>query len=217
MRGDSLRDLYAKLLAVLGLALLGGVGAAVDYWPTDLAMPVVAAFDRGVALPGRLSARAMASEPVAFARARASIVVRGEAPAPASIVPASFEGVSQGLPALDLTPAPPAEMPALVPEAFSGIEGHAAAEVELSAPVLTPIFTSTTIAPAQQAANHQSLLGGIGSGIVDGTAKAGSAVVDGLKTVGGAIGGAMNSLRKHFPFFQSASRVSLSAPSTRLQ
>jgi hypothetical protein len=36
MRGDSLRDLYAKTIALCGLALLGGAGALVDYWPTGV-------------------------------------------------------------------------------------------------------------------------------------------------------------------------------------
>lgn len=40
MRGDSLRDLYAKTLALFGLALLAGVGALVDYWPSG-AIPAV--------------------------------------------------------------------------------------------------------------------------------------------------------------------------------
>jgi len=33
MRGDSIRDLYAKSLALLGLGVLAGAGALVDYWP----------------------------------------------------------------------------------------------------------------------------------------------------------------------------------------
>lgn len=36
MRGDSLRDLYAKTLALLGLGVLAGAGALVDYWPVGL-------------------------------------------------------------------------------------------------------------------------------------------------------------------------------------
>ena len=41
MRGDSLRDLYAKTLAVIGLGLLAGAGAIVDYWPIGGPLPVV--------------------------------------------------------------------------------------------------------------------------------------------------------------------------------
>ena len=39
MRGDSLRDFYAKTLAVLGLGLIAGAGAIVDYWPTGIRLP----------------------------------------------------------------------------------------------------------------------------------------------------------------------------------
>ena len=41
MRGDSLRDLYAKTLAVLGLGLLAGAGAVVDYWPVGSSAPAI--------------------------------------------------------------------------------------------------------------------------------------------------------------------------------
>jgi hypothetical protein len=41
VRGDSLRDLYAKTLAVLGLGLLAGAGAVVDYWPVGSSAPSV--------------------------------------------------------------------------------------------------------------------------------------------------------------------------------
>ncbi len=42
MRGDSLRDFYAKTLAVFGLGLLAGAGAVVDYWPVGSPLPIVA-------------------------------------------------------------------------------------------------------------------------------------------------------------------------------
>lgn len=41
MRGDSLRDFYAKTLAVAGLGLLAGAGAIVDYWPVGGPLPAV--------------------------------------------------------------------------------------------------------------------------------------------------------------------------------
>jgi hypothetical protein len=40
VRGDSLRDLYAKSLALAGLGVLAALGALVDYWPADLGVPV---------------------------------------------------------------------------------------------------------------------------------------------------------------------------------
>ena len=42
MRGDSLRDLYAKALALFGLALLAAAGAIFDYWPLNNEIPTVA-------------------------------------------------------------------------------------------------------------------------------------------------------------------------------
>jgi hypothetical protein len=48
MRGDSVRDLYAKALALFGLSLLAGAGAIVDYWPVSGAVP------RVVTVPNRL-------------------------------------------------------------------------------------------------------------------------------------------------------------------
>jgi len=41
VRGDSLRDFYAKTLAVLGLGVLAATGAAVDYWPVGEEWPSV--------------------------------------------------------------------------------------------------------------------------------------------------------------------------------
>ena len=53
MRGDSLRDLYAKTLALVGLGLLAGVGALVDYWPVGVGVPQVAAV--GLEMPDRVA------------------------------------------------------------------------------------------------------------------------------------------------------------------
>jgi hypothetical protein len=41
VRGDSIRDRYAKGLALLGLGMLAGAGAIVDYWPTRGSLPLV--------------------------------------------------------------------------------------------------------------------------------------------------------------------------------
>jgi len=43
VRGDSLRDFYAKVLAIAGLGVLAGVGALVDYWPTGDNVPALVA------------------------------------------------------------------------------------------------------------------------------------------------------------------------------
>jgi hypothetical protein len=41
VRGDSVRDFYAKTLAVVGLGLIAGAGAVVDYWPVSRPLPAV--------------------------------------------------------------------------------------------------------------------------------------------------------------------------------
>lgn len=43
MRGDSLRDFYAKTFVVLGLGVLAAGGALVDYWPSNGELPSVSA------------------------------------------------------------------------------------------------------------------------------------------------------------------------------
>jgi hypothetical protein len=51
MRGDSVRDFYAKTLALLGLGALASVGALVDYWPGKLDIPHVSPVRSAAMLP----------------------------------------------------------------------------------------------------------------------------------------------------------------------
>src|SRR5262249_25621578 len=81
MRGDSVRDFYAKALALLGLAVLAGTGALVDYWPTGFALPDTSSALRLPALAQALPVPAdedfVVSAPVATATvARASVTRR---------------------------------------------------------------------------------------------------------------------------------------------
>ena len=93
MRGDSLRDLYAKALALVGLGLLACAGAIVDYWPvpgdvprvarTALPLPQVAGVPAlaKVVLPARPALREMArrtTEPAAIQSAEIFLTL-GEA------------------------------------------------------------------------------------------------------------------------------------------
>jgi hypothetical protein len=40
VRGDYLRDLYAKTLALVGLGVLAASGALLDYWPAGIVVPM---------------------------------------------------------------------------------------------------------------------------------------------------------------------------------
>ena len=68
MRGDSLRDLYAKGLAVLGLGLLAGAGALIDLWPSSVEIPRVSRAN-GLSMPAlaRVLRADAASAPVPVA------------------------------------------------------------------------------------------------------------------------------------------------------
>ena len=61
MRGDSLRDLYAKVIAVAGLGVLACAGALVDYWPSAGNLPRVAAEARKLTLAGPLPVPAVST------------------------------------------------------------------------------------------------------------------------------------------------------------
>ena len=62
MQGYSVHDLYTKALALLGLGVLAGAGALVDYWPSGSSLPRPA--DARVSAPGQIVASAAPSEPV---------------------------------------------------------------------------------------------------------------------------------------------------------
>lgn len=64
MRGDSVRDLYAKTLALFGLGAIAVAGALVDYWPVGLGTPSVATPVTQAPLPGPLSVNDVGVTPV---------------------------------------------------------------------------------------------------------------------------------------------------------
>lgn len=136
MRGDSLRDFYAKTLAVVGLGLLACAGAIVDYWPVNGELPAVqtvAAFRSDSPAP----VPQLAGEIPAPQLIRAS---QRSAPRPASVAFAKpFRAVSFVEPVT--APAPEA---AAIPELdLSGIEpalpaamlAMAAVDLDLEPPV----------------------------------------------------------------------------------
>jgi hypothetical protein len=90
VRGDSLRDFYAKSLALLGLGLLAGVGALMDYWPAGVQLPVVAGLPRPAVASMALSVPTEVDLAVPAEAVRAVAPRAGRwAPAVAAVVRAS--------------------------------------------------------------------------------------------------------------------------------
>jgi len=208
VRGDSLRDLYAKTLALIGLGLLGAVGALVDYWPAGVAVPSVSS--TGVSAPAPLVVRAFddvqlpdfsarPAGPVRVARAAAT-----PAPLPAA---SSFAVTAPGLVAigdratvvaLSNPPAPP--MPAALPisvaaaDALSGVALTEPGVLESLPVTALGDLSSARVRVAESVAegggsflsDATDLARKAGSTIVSGTVKAGAPFVGVARLLGGA-------------------------------
>jgi hypothetical protein len=134
VRGDWRQDFYAKSLALVGLGVLAGIGALVDYWPAQLDVPEVAALVMHPAAPKPLAVGAL---PAIHVTLNTDVPV---APAPRAARPAArhalavaavsgdFAGVTSVVP---ISPAPPPSTLEMAPAAASTI---AAAPIALSEP-----------------------------------------------------------------------------------
>ncbi|HUF47425.1 MAG TPA: hypothetical protein VMM93_06370 [Vicinamibacterales bacterium] len=187
MRGDSIRDLYAKTVALVGLGLLAGIGALVDYWPIGVTPPEVMA----VRLPGPEAAAVIEPDvvrvPVVLAR------VEPAAPPPAiALLAVNFEteaptffGETIGLSRLaEPAPAPLPTMPV-------------ATTVSTWAPDPLPFVSGPDFDPAlvyQLAADDDAgflsdavdIMKTTGSTIARGGAITGASIVSALRAVSGA-------------------------------
>ena len=189
MRGDSLRDLYAKTLAVLGLGLLAGAGAVVDYWPVGspapeiasarLARPEVPALTQNLdqTIPTPTFGRAPAVEVRGTIHARNVGSARFLTPAVEVVRTAPAGPASQPLPAL-----------------------HAPIEDQWSMTLLTvdsAMAVQLDVVPPSDAAPAPGMIGGVlrktkeslgrASSVTGSTiALAGSTIADAFKGVGGA-------------------------------
>jgi len=209
VRGDSLRDLYAKGLALLGLGLLGGIGALVDYWP--------AGGEPAPAVAGALQMPRLAS---AFPYRDITIPVPAPEPrvtAPAVVVPVATE-IPVESPAMMLADA--MAQVSLAPPPLQSIAAPApadvpAVEVALSVPELTALAPARAMLPdpvAVVAANEADDSGFFadaadvalkaGSTIANGTIKAGSTIAAGTMKAGAplvevvrVLGGAFKKLK----------------------
>jgi len=197
MRGDSIRDLYAKTLALLGLGLLAGTGALVDYWPSSMSvLPVVgpaltppdvawALPEPAPALPEFSMTRAARS-----AEPQATELVAAVAP----LTPSSDLFVSR---TVALTEPPPAALARIPVQAFvsSGEEVLFTAPPETAdTPVV--MVAALSSAPVSLSGNDErdsffagasKRIGGIGATIVKGGAKTGASFVDMVRSVNRAV------------------------------
>ena len=204
MRGDSLRDLYAKTLALFGLALLAGVGALVDYWPASGALPVVASPMPGpvpVRLPKLasidvetlMSAAAAPTAPRAIALSRPAVV--GRAPV--------NRAVDVALHALPLVPVvddiPVTDAVTLGEPPLAGAVTPVVVATRLPAPeIALPPAPVPEFGPYQPGSsggdvsadgffdNATSAFKKTGESIVNTTVKTGSSIIKAFGVVGGA-------------------------------
>jgi hypothetical protein len=198
MRGDSLRDLYAKMLALVGLGVLAGTGALVDYWPSGVTLPLVdaglaqAELARSLPVPDRQPNFVAAATARARAPRPAVTVVRTAAvEAPPPRIPALALAADDVL--LDVALAPP---PAAVPVqtfAFS-MDYSLGEEVPLTEPDAWPVATLAMSAPPVSLSDDDEqggLLTGMvkrtGSSIVRGGRKTGASIMEAFRVVSGAV------------------------------
>ncbi len=211
MRGDSLRDLYAKSVAVAGLGLLAGVGALVDYWPADLGMPRHISGPALLARPAipshsfdlsQLLARAPRSTSAVSIVSPRPVTLAADAevrPVPIAIVAVApiRESDATTMPALPLPPPAFSTLADLrvsfLPAATPMSEPPTAFPVDDDDPYGPPMPARVLAAPATSA-NEESSNGGVfsdafrktGQSILKGGAKTGASIVDGFHALTGA-------------------------------
>ena len=184
MRGDSLRDLYAKTLAVLGLGLLAAAGAIVDYWPVGSSAPAI-------------SSPTLPRPDVPLLAQHLDQTI----PAPAFTVPGVRPVVVRGTiharnvgSARFLTPAVEPIRPATVASASKPVPAFRAPIESQWQVALAPVDMTAAVyqdlAPPINAAPASGLIGGAlrktKDSLVRAGAVTGSTLADALKGVGGA-------------------------------
>ncbi len=196
MRGDSLRDLYAKTLALFGLAMLAGVGALVDYWPASGAMPAVASPVLNT-LPHKLPAfAALALSATAAPRSiprparggATSLVGRRSSTVPPSDVSLDILPSGAVVPIADVVALGEPPLPIVTPVVATRV---AAPEIELPPAPEMP-FALTPVAPRSDNPSDgffgsaSSAFKKTGESIVNTTVKTGASIIKAFGFVGGA-------------------------------
>lgn len=196
VRGDSVRDLYAKGLALVGLGVLAGVGALVDYWPTGVVVPTVAeaiappdAVDPAGAPPDAAVAPVLVVAAAASSRPTAGSVgtppVISERPPALPTVPVQSLAFASG--AVVLTAPSRRSMPAVA------LTRDAGAPIELStlAPVVAVAASPRAAVAFYEDEDEGSAIAGAfkrtGSSIVRAGTKTGSSIVGAVKSFGAVV------------------------------
>lgn len=193
MRGDSLRDLYAKALALLGLGLLGAAGALVDYWPVRGELPSVASV---LALPEPLSTLArpdFSAAPALVNRATTVSTPRHRQPASPAVVDASLETIAAADVADVVTETPdptPSLAPPTVPPSLEVVAAQPdnipSSRLVLMPPVIVAPEAFLSVPPVASPSSGDNMFEAAAKVAGRVGVKTGSAIANGFKAVGHA-------------------------------
>ena len=204
VRGDSLRDFQAKVLAIAGLGVLAGIGALVDYWPTGGKVPSIQAGSLarpGVPVPTPASVAAARQTQIDAAVPMAALAVTRRARSvtpPATLAPVAAMAVAGALPIGEPLPLGAVELTLtqVVPSVPPAPATAAPAEpIALPAPPVvtlaenrppTPSFAPTFVAPEPEPGFVMGTLKKTGAGIAKTGAVTGASIMDAFRGVAGA-------------------------------
>ena len=199
MQGYSVHDLYTKALAVLGLGMLAGIGALVDYWPSMSGLPIPA--NVRVSPPVQMTVSGIPAGPGSInpTPARATLRARAVA-APAStatssnvqtqtvlaaaLIPAEALGANVPLAALEIDP-PPAVEQSVVSFVQSDVPAESA---EADYPLM--VHAGAPVARALDEDGDGFITGAFrktGTSIRKTSVKTGSSIVGAIRGFGGAV------------------------------
>jgi hypothetical protein len=198
VRGDSLRDRYAKGLALLGLGMLASAGAVVDYWPTVGRLPLVPPAEREILAQVQEPARdplAIVIPAQAQATRLATVSRAHPIPVPVPAISVAQPPVLVGQPVALVAPVAsaepvygPAEPLATLVSAEPPTQIGAASSL-----ILPPLVTSRNAVDWPAEADHHDgfpIPGAVktaGASILRTSARAGASVFDAFRSLGGTL------------------------------
>jgi hypothetical protein len=198
VRGDSVRDRYAKGLALLGLGMLAGAGAIVDYWPAGGSLPLVPPVSReplmAAATPGFADPFAIvvpAPDPLPAAPRVASVpTLRVTQHTSVAGRPVTLDAPRRSpVPEVSAAGAFPAESLVLLASAERApvIADDAASSLAEPAEVSSPRSGAPLTADGEEDGFLTDAVKRTGASIFKTSAKAGLSVFDAVRSLGGAM------------------------------